>query len=363
MQIQYIGTDLGLKTLQDLLKNNACVSKGMENKDALIVEISSLENLYSLSSRSFDLPCFFYVTTPNKSVLSNIKEYNISGILTPPLQADSIISKIERAISTYNRNLGGQDFEILRIKIIAKAENIPSLPSIAQDIIKLTSDSQQGSISAITSKIKTDQGISSRVIKLVNSPFYGVRTEIASIDRAITLLGFSSIKNIALAISIDQYFKKPFHMYKTTGQVLWQHAYNTAIISQEIAKHTNQDEEALYMAGLLHDIGKVVLADFLVKEVDNINDEKQQLGCDHAEIAAVILKKWAVSSSIVEAVRTYHSNEPTTIGKIISTASSIDHNHDAVEEVFEKSMESFNIDNKTELIKSIKMIVRNQNNE
>lgn len=331
MNIRFIGSENGLMIFKKLLQGKANVSSGSDATDALIFEISSLEVLYKIPKRSFGVPVFFYLTTPNKSVISNIKEYRVSGILFPPLNAEAIMSKLVRS-QTHDAAINERDYETLRIKIIAKAENIPTLPSIAQELIKLTRNTSQAAIGQITSKIKMDQGISSKVIKLVNSPFYGVRKEIASIDRATMLLGFSSVKNIALAISLDQYYQKPFNMYKTTGQAMWQHSYNVALMSSEIAKYLQQDFDALYMAGLMHDIGKVVMADFLVKEVDCVQDEREQLGCDHAEIAAVIMNKWSVAPAIVEAVKTHHDASPELYGRIVATANNIDHDKDNIDE-------------------------------
>lgn len=331
MNIRFIGSENGLMIFKKLLQGKANVSSGSDATDALIFEISSLEVLYKIPKRSFGVPVFFYLTTPNKSVISNIKEYRVSGILFPPLNAEAIMSKLVRS-QTHDAAINERDYETLRIKIIAKAENIPTLPSIAQELIKLTRNISQAAIGQITSKIKMDQGISSKVIKLVNSPFYGVRKEIASIDRATMLLGFSSVKNIALAISLDQYYQKPFNMYKTTGQAMWQHSYNVALMSSEIAKYLQQDFDALYMAGLMHDIGKVVMADFLVKEVDCVQDEREQLGCDHAEIAAVIMNKWSVAPAIVEAVKTHHDAGTELYGRIVATANNIDHDKDNIDE-------------------------------
>ena len=202
-----------------------------------------------------------------------------------------------------------------------------------------------------------DQGISSKVIKLVNSPFYGVRKEIASIDRATMLLGFSSVKNIALAISLDQYYQKPFNMYKTTGQAMWQHAYNVALISSEIGKHLQQDCDALYMAGLMHDIGKVVMADFLVKEVECVQDEREQLGCDHAEIASVIMNKWSVAPAIVEAVKTHHDAGPELYGRVVAAANNIDHDKDNMDEYLYQLSSTYQIQDIDTLKESIQTIL------
>ena len=190
MNIRFIGSENGLFTFKKLLNGKANVSNGADAKDALIFEISSLEVLYKIPKRNFGVPVFFYLTTPNKTVISNIKEYRISGILFPPLNADAIMSKLIRS-QTQETAVNERDYETLRIKIIAKAENIPTLPAIAQELIKLTRNTSQAAIGQVTSKIKMDQGISSKVIKLVNSPFYGVSKEIDSIDRESMILGFS----------------------------------------------------------------------------------------------------------------------------------------------------------------------------
>lgn len=360
MNIRFIGSENGLMIFKKLLQGKANVSSGSDATDALIFEISSLEVLYKIPKRSFGVPVFFYLTTPNKSVISNIKEYRVSGILFPPLNAEAIMSKLVRS-QTHDTAINERDYETLRIKIIAKAENIPTLPSIAQELIKLTRNTSQAAIGQITSKIKMDQGISSKVIKLVNSPFYGVRKEIASIDRATMLLGFSSVKNIALAISLDQYYQKPFNMYKTTGQAMWQHSYNVALMSSEIAKYLQQDFDALYMAGLMHDIGKVVMADFLVKEVDCVQDEREQLGCDHAEIAAVIMNKWSVAPAIVEAVKTHHDAGPELYGRIVATANNIDHDKDNIDEYLYQLNADYPIGNIDALKESIITILSDNN--
>lgn len=360
MNIRFIGSETGLQTFRKVLTNKANVLTDENGRDAIIFEIPSLEVLYKIPKRDFGMPVFFYLTTPNKTVLSNIKDYNISGILFPPLNPDAILSKIERLRSSARVN--SQDYETLRIKIIAKAENIPALPDIAQSLIMLTSRNSQAEIGEITSKIKMDQGISAKVIRLVNSPFYGMRQEIASIDRATVLLGFGTVKNIALAISIDSYYQKPFSMYKTTGQAVWQHSYNTALMSSVIGKHSGQDEDALYMAGLLHDVGKIVMVDFLVKAVDSIMEERNQLGCDHAEVASIILNKWSVAPVIVDAVKTHHEKEPSLYGRIVAAANRIDHNCENIDEYLNSLNAVLPLKNIDELKKSILTIKSDEQN-
>lgn len=360
LNIRFIGSDIGLLTFKKLLQGRANVLNTTEAKDAIIFEISSLETLYKIPKRNLGMPSFFYLTTQNREVLSNIKDYSITGILFPPLKPESILSKLDKIRNT-DINLYDQDFETIRIKIIAKAENIPTLPTIAQSLISMTSENSQAKIGDVINQIKRDQGISSKVIKLVNSPFYGVRKDITSIDRATMLLGFSSVKNIALAISISQYFQKPFKMFNTTGQAIWNHAYNTALICSEIAKKMSLDEEALYMAGLFHDIGKVVMVDFLIKPVSSAEEEREQIGTDHAEIGSYILNKWSVSPTIVEAVKTHHDDNTDLYGSIVAIANEIDNNKEKVDIITDYFFRKHPVEDVEGLVHNIKNIISESN--
>ena len=356
LNIRFIGSEQGLLTFKKLLQGKATVSNSVDATDGIIFEVPSIEVLYKIPKRNLGVPSFFYVTSPNRDLLSSIKEYSVTGILFPPLKPESILSKIDK-IKNSDINMNEQDYETVRIKIIAKAENIPTLPTVAQSLISLTSGDSQAKIGDVIEQIKMDQGISSKVIKLVNSPFYGVRKDITSIDRATMLLGFSSVKNIALAISIDQYFQKPFKMFNTTGQAIWNHAYNVALICSLIAKKMQLDEEALYMAGLFHDIGKVVMVDFLIKPAETVEDERSQLGTDHAEIGSYILNKWSVSPTIVEAVKTHHDEKPSLFGSIVSVANDIENEPEKTDALIDLFFRNKPINNPQGLIDNIKKIV------
>ena len=120
-----------------------------------------------------------------------------------------------------------------------------------------------------------------------------------------------------------------------------------AIVTAPVAKN------ALYMAGLMHDIGKVVMADFLVREVDCVQDEREQLGCDHAEIASVILNKWSVAPAIVDAVKTHHDADTDLYGKIVSYANKIDHDKNNAEDYIYQLNKDFPIKDMDILIESI----------
>lgn len=338
MIVQYIGSDSGLQTFKTLTMGSINVtSKDVEGVSAILYEVSSLETLYKIPKR-FDIPSYFYITTKDNAVITRIKEYYVSGIFFPPLKTETVLQKLKQSEECQmgDTPFNGEEYTAIRIKIQAKAENIPPLPDLAQQLIAITRR-DSATIQEVTNKIKMDQGISSRVIKLINSPFYGVRQEISSIDRATVLLGFNSVRNIAMALSIDQYFQKSFGLYGLTGKALWLHSYKTACIAQEIAKEVGYDADSHYMGGLMHDIGKIVMADFLVKEVKYPDDERKQLGFDHAEIGAVILKKWSVIPRICDAVKNHHNQFADSVSaKIIYYANKIDNNAGSAESIIDE---------------------------
>jgi len=156
-------------------------------------------------------------------------------------------------------------------------------------------------------KIKMDQGLTSALLRLVNSPFFGFNQEITGIDRAAILLGVNTIKKLATAVSMKEFYEKNFSLYNTTGVKLWMHGYNVASICEYIASlKTSIDAESLYLAGLLHDVGKIVLVDFLTRKALTPDDEKEQTGYTHMDVAGIILTKWKISVKIVNAIKEHH---------------------------------------------------------
>jgi len=306
MKILYIGSAASKALFQDALGSSAVLTSE-KNADACLIEIIDTAALFKLPKK-FAVPTYFYITVKDKKLIEVLKDFKISGIFFPPLKPEDIQKKF--AIQpTNNTTISGNEFDTLKAKIIAKAENIPPLPALARELVRLTRNDKT-QMKDFIEKIKMDQGLSSRIIKLVNSPFYGLRQEVASIDRATVLLGLNTVKNLALAISTAQFFNKNFSLYKTTGQDIWEHSFLVARICEILGKACSLDEDALYLAGLMHDIGKTVLVDFLVKEVDSVKGEIEQLGADHCSVGELVLAKWSVSQQITEAVRGHHSNSP-----------------------------------------------------
>ena len=152
---------------------------------------------------------------------------------------------------------------------IKSIKSLPTLPAVAHKISKMvendnTSAAQLGKI------ISTDQAISGRVLRLVNSSFYGFPGRISSISNAIVLLGFDVVKSLIISVSVFEMMEK--------GMIgLWEHSLGCAIASRIIAKKVKDcDPEEISVAGLLHDIGKVVVS---IKLTESYEDIKKGVNC------------------------------------------------------------------------------------
>ena len=193
------------------------------------------------------------------------------------------------------------------------------MPSIYSEIMEEL-QTPDASINKIGQIIAKDLGMTTKILQLVNSAFFGIPRHISSPEQAVSLLGLDTVKALVLTVGVFSKFDK----IKLSGfsiEKLWTHSTITGTYSKEIAKAENIDKNLIddsFMAGLLHDVGKLVLAssfsDSLIRIVDSSRDqnlsfyeaEYQILGTTHAEIGAYLLGLWGLPNSIVEAVAFHH---------------------------------------------------------
>jgi putative nucleotidyltransferase with HDIG domain len=329
--IYFIGSIEIFHSLKQMLQGAAIVTDNLDQSDLVIAEVRSTSDLKKIGQLK-NKNILALIDAPDRDIILNLKKLNISGILTNPLKKDVVIEKI-KSIDSKSKIIDEIKYEALRAKIIAKAETVPPLPKVAEDLVRL-SIQENADMSEIIEKIKSDQGLASKVLKLINSPFYGMRSEITSIERAVVYLGLNSIKNIALSMSITTFFNKNFKLYKTTGEKLWEHSFLTARICEEIAQFLKYSmiSDALYLAGLFHDIGKVVLVDFLYEDVNNIDDEKKQLNFTHVDVALIVLKKWNLCGDIIYWIKNHHKLHYDASSSILYFANKIVNNPEKLAE-------------------------------
>lgn len=205
--------------------------------------------------------------------------------------------------------------------IVNKVDDIKVLPTIINQIILLTDD-PNSTIQDIEKVILKDQVLTTKILRLANSAYYGYARKITTISQATVLLGFQAIKGIALASIVKSYMTNELKGYSLEKDELWIQSQTCAIISRFIAKKIKYPTpEEAYIAGLLRDIGKTILNQHMEKEyqevLSKVNEnnisfldaEKEILGFSHGEIGAKVGEKWNLPKDLVEAIGSHHTPE------------------------------------------------------
>jgi len=195
------------------------------------------------------------------------------------------------------------------------------LPSFPQVAVKLLEASKNGtaSLGDLSKILETDPVISARVLEIVNSAFYGIGRQVIKLSDAVTLLGLDEIKKIALEMTVFEKMFKSGRASQFDRLLFWRHSLSVAVLSLEIAKETGYpDPEEAYIAGLLHDVGKIFLdihgkKDYgeFIQELSTsseliIEKERSSLGLGHDDIGAFFCSLWKLPEKLVLAVKYHH---------------------------------------------------------
>lgn len=208
-------------------------------------------------------------------------------------------------------------------KIINNLPELPAMPNVVAVALDVMKD-PKSSVQKLCDVISNDQAITTEILKVVNSAYYGLPQQITTINQATALLGFNKIRNLILSLAV-----KPMLM-STGGKILWEHSMRCAVGSEIIGKSLGRsDADESFIFGLLHDVGKVVFEIYnkaALQEVDRLVNfgadrfaaEKMMFGFDHTEAGAELVQKWNLPKIIKACVRYHHqphlSEFPTSIG-------------------------------------------------
>jgi putative nucleotidyltransferase with HDIG domain len=192
--------------------------------------------------------------------------------------------------------------------------SLPTLPTVIAKMLELV-DNPKTSASSLSTLIMQDQVLTARILKLANSSFYAFPRQIATVKLALIVLGFESVKEMALSLSVLNSFKGENGKHFDTSQ-FWHHSISVGAGSRMLARETcSRLAGEAFVAGLLHDIGKLVLNQYLPEEFAEVQTriweqgqdcetaEKIVLGVTHAEIGAWLAERWNLPVSLVEAIR------------------------------------------------------------
>ncbi|WP_138921749.1 HDOD domain-containing protein [Candidatus Endoriftia persephone] len=202
-------------------------------------------------------------------------------------------------------------------KLVADVEHLVSLPDICVRV-NMMADSSRYSALDIGNVIMQDANLSARLLRLVNSAFFGLQAPVETISRAVTIIGTKELRNLVLATSAVEVFRGiPADLVDMVE--FWRYSLTTGVIARELAERCNVlHGERLFVMGVLHDVGRLVI---YLKAADKARDillitagsdellpqaESGVLGFTHMDVGAALLKRWKLPESIVATVQFHH---------------------------------------------------------
>ena len=223
-----------------------------------------------------------------------------------------------RSRSAASSSADSNSAELLRKRIEHSMKTIPYMPQVVVKAQKAMADPQSGG-KELSLILQTDPAIVSNILKIANSAYYGLSGKVSSIEKACVILGQQTLKDLVLTTGVSNLLGRKMKGYGFDSGELWMHSMAVGIASKMIAaKRDPELADDAYLAGLLHDAGKIILDPYIwehKKDYDlfledgnhtNIEAEKRILGLDHSEIASEICKKWNIPQDVTTAIQNHH---------------------------------------------------------
>lgn len=257
----------------------------------------------------------------------------VHQFLSKPCDPQELIARLSQAFAM--RDLLAN--EALKT-VVSRLRSVPSLPTIYEELMAVLRQ-EEPQVMQIEKIIARDVGMAAKILQLANSAFIGSRGRVSSLLRAVSLIGTDTVRILVLSTHV-------FSQFDTAPDVspylpsLWEHSVTTAGLAQRIAAVENAPKpvvEESFTAGLLHDIGKVILLAELPQEYGTILAENrgeitpyelEKLGCTHAQVGAYLMSIWGLPFPLVRAVAFHHS--PADAGEIGFTSLTAVHAADAL---------------------------------
>ncbi|MGD8451291.1 MAG: HDOD domain-containing protein [Phycisphaerae bacterium] len=209
-------------------------------------------------------------------------------------------------------------------KAMSRFTEINSLPEITAKVVGVVED-PRATAQDMHEIVKNDPALATKVLKVVNSAFYGLPSQVASLDRAIIMLGLSAVKNIALAASLAQMFKGDPITSQFTPHDLWRHSISVGVCARLLARRAGiAQADEFFVAGLVHDMGLLVIGQLLPAKLTEIAElcsgepqnycaaEQRLIEADHQIFGAALATKWKFPPAICNTVAYHH--EPDILG-------------------------------------------------
>ncbi|NTV11345.1 MAG: HDOD domain-containing protein [Zoogloea sp.] len=213
-----------------------------------------------------------------------------------------------------------------------------ALSPVAVDLLR-SMNAHDVEVGELARRIALDQAIAARVLRVANSSFYALSGRIATIHDAIVVLGLSTVRSLVMAFAV----KGVFPVAPDSGfdaRRFWRHSLGVAVCAQALARPLRRNAEALFIAGLLHDIGHLAMVVVVPEVFRAVSDESQAagvpmflvertlLGYDHATLGAALARRWNFPAEVVTAIGFHHApdeGEPTVLSDLVHYANVLVH--------------------------------------
>ena len=211
------------------------------------------------------------------------------------------------------------DEEKLR-RILTQVKAFPGMPATAARLLPLLQN-PDSSASKIEDILRYDPGLTANILKLTNSAYFGLSSRVSSVRQAVMLLGWKRLMQLVMTMCMSALMKKSIPGYDLPRGELWRHSIAVSVAADLLVKSLSvSDADEVFTAALLHDIGKLILGDYVQDDLENIEvmvdkgisfevAEFIVLGTNHAHIGARILQSWALPQELVNAVSWHHDPE------------------------------------------------------
>lgn len=282
-----------------------------------------LAELVGISPELQKIPVILTSVSPTTDTIIQARNAGASSYLAKPFRPSEIRSRIQTVTSSAVPSAAepvsppdeDEDEFTTRVRAI---QGLPVFPSTHSELLKLAR-SEDATSDEIAEKLQLDPGLLATLFKLVNSSYYGFNKRVSSVPLAVTLLGLEEVANLVITAQV---FKNLGGAGETGGldvKGFWRHTVGTAIASRALAKKLQVEVESAFLAGILHDIGKIVLdryfSDYYAGVIKDVADnsctiyesEQRKLGLTHAEIGGQLATEWNFAKNYLNVILHHHA--------------------------------------------------------
>lgn len=204
-------------------------------------------------------------------------------------------------------------------ELVNRTSDLPSIPEAALKVVRQAND-PNSSPDNVAQTLATDQALAARLLRLANSAYYGLPRQVTSLQDAVKVLGMRTVRHLAVLASTYPWLSRSLPGYDLPALMLWRHSFMVATCAQLLARKTRHvDADEAFTAGLLHDIGKIVMSAWMEDELSALMREVRLRGCSfneaeqsafgftHADVGGYLAQSWNLPPVMVEAITHHHT--------------------------------------------------------